>query len=113
MTRFSVQEKVFTIKGEEYKVMPLGGEHLPIMFRILKNMNKGIKKGMSDEELSVISEQNITEEVLRDMHTLCVVSLKKSYPKEDVGMLESFATQNMREIFSAVLEVNNKDLSEE
>lgn len=102
MTRFDVSYELVTIKGEDYKVIPLTGEFLPIIFRVMKTLNPDNKQELTDEDVS----NNMSEEVIKDIHFLCFKTLEQSYPAVKKDDLERFVTKNMFKFYPAVLKVN-------
>jgi hypothetical protein len=96
--RFEVYTKDVEIQGETYKLKPLRGRHLPMLFSALKGF-----KAKEGEELNI---SDIDEEAMGKLHTLALETFKLSYPDEDEEKLDRFVTQNLMVLFKTIIELN-------
>lgn len=104
MSMFEVYSKKTVIDGHEYKVLPLSGEFLPTLFELLKKLfPDGETAGdLSDEDFM----KKLSGDVVKDVHLLCKVTLKQTYPEVPDKDLDLFVTTNMWRLFPVMLEVN-------
>lgn len=88
-------------KINTYKLYPLSGEMLPLLFELVSNLNIG--KDTSEEDMMRVMS---SDDNIKNLHKLVYETLKYSYPKEDSKVLEMFVTQNLFKFIQPLMEVN-------
>jgi hypothetical protein len=97
MKQFEIYTHKFELEGETYYLKPVGGDHLELLFRILTHFGEGD-----------ISVKDIEPAVMKDIHTLCLATFKKSYPQQKEEDLDAWLAQNLFKVFGDVIKVNMK-----
>jgi len=110
---FEIYTKEVEIKspnGEmiKYKLRPLAGRFLPLLYAVVNKMQKQSKglESLTDDERSEKAFDSFDEETTGKLHTLVFESLKATYPDKDANELDQFASQNLMQFFGALIEVN-------
>jgi len=88
-------------RKNKYKLYPLTGESLPVLFEVISELNIGKDATEEDMLKSLALNGNI-----KKLHKLIYDTLKYSYPKEDEKVLEMFVTQNLFKFIQPLMEVN-------
>lgn len=112
--RESGEKDVFTFQ-------PLGFEHMPKFFRLIKKFYKSVgtekldKEDMSDEDISKFMD-TLDDESLNLIKDLITSMMEESYPDEfktDVGKkkMSKFMARNMMELMSILVEMNSPHVS--
>lgn len=102
MAHFDVMSEEVEINGDKYILQPLGGEYIPVVYRIL---NKGKTVVKDDEDDDSILEA-LDDDMMRDLHTVGLATFKKSYPNIPEEKLDSFVSQNIMKLMPVLIKVN-------
>ena len=107
MTMFEYYRQNVKIKdrnGNEltYELKPLSGRYLPKLYNIMK------KFGQVDKEKED-SMEFLEPELMSDLHTLALETMKASYPKEDENELDIWVSQNLLTLLEPLIKVNMGD----
>lgn len=81
-----------------YTLRPLSGRFLPKLYRVIKKM--------SPDDGKEFSVKDLDEEVLGDLHEIALETFKKSYPAQEVDVLDQWVAQNLMLLIEPLLEVN-------
>jgi hypothetical protein len=95
---------VFLIKPLPFEFMPEYYNVVKIMSRIYGESKKDTTK--TEEEFGMALLNNLSEEDMKIIQLIVKKSLELSYPDDDKGELEGFATAHLFEILNTVLEAN-------
>jgi len=87
-------------KEETYKLKPLTGRYYPKFSHLLTKFQK------ASNDKDGLDIEKIDSETFGVAHELCLETLKKSYPEQDVNNLDEFVTQNLFSLITALIEVN-------
>ncbi len=109
---YAKEVEIETVAGGivKFKMRPLSGRFLPKLFTIIGKIEKvGEAEGDSEvkkkekfsETLDALGEDGILA-----LHELCLETLKKSYKDESEERLDEFVSQNLFQLFPALMEVN-------
>ena len=117
MTTFEIYTKEVEINGKTLKLRPLDGKHLPVLWSVMTESNTDSTvsedklKKMSEEEKAELVKGMFTEDNMTKIHKLCLHTMVRSYPEQNVDALEDFVSVNLMELFSAVttLNMNSKE----
>ena len=94
MTRFELYKKTVDVEGELYELLPLGGDYLPLVYRIISSLDA---KGVNEND-SRISEV-ISEELVKDIHTLLKQTFLQSYPDTEESLVDKFVGRHIWDLF--------------
>ena len=83
----------------KYNLRPLSGRYLPKLFNLLKKLD--IENKDSNKFI-----ENLSEDIVADIHLLVLETFKASYPNEKVEDLDVFVSQNLMQLFPSLIEVN-------
>ena len=102
---FDIYKKKVTIQDNNgnatvYELLPLSGKYMSKLMTLVKELSK-TKDKKEDEALD-----NISEKAIDLLTELLLETFKKSYPKEDVIILDAFVAQNMFALIEPLMEVN-------
>ncbi len=92
------EEDIFTLKPLPYK-------YLPKIFKLLNSL-KDMDKIEGKEDASKLFEI-LDEETISLIQELELETFKRSYPEEDVKVLEDFIMSNLFEIMPIIFEINS------
>ena len=104
MARFEVYSKIVEINGDEYSLKPLNGDLLAVVYRIVKGINP-TGKAVKEEELL----NNMSDIIIKDIHLVCMATLKQSYPDVTDADMAQFVTANLWKIFPVVMQLNTEN----
>ena len=104
-SRFDLYTKTVNIDGVDYKIRPLSGRFLPRFYKVAKAM-EAAKKAAGDSEEGFL--EHLTEELVGDIHVLCLQTMVSSYPDMSSEQVDAFVSQNLWSIFSELVAVNTK-----
>jgi hypothetical protein len=94
---FDVNKKTITIKDISYEIGPLSGKYLAKLYSMVT-----IFHGVAPEDMA----SRLDEKTANLMHEICLESLRSSYITEPLGNLDLFVSQNLLDLFVAVVEIN-------
>lgn len=110
---YAKEVEVDTAAGGKVKVKmrPLSGRFLPKLFTIIGKIEKVDDKedGSEEEKKKKFSEtlDALGEDGILSLHELILETLKKSYPDQtNPDTLDEFVSQNLFQLFPALMEVN-------
>lgn len=105
MSKFEIYTKEVVIGNETYKLRPLSGRFLPKLYSVAKSFNKD----SSDDG----SLEGMSEDTISNIHSVCLETLKASYPDQKPEDLDLFVSSNLWALFKAVTEVNFDNIPKE
>ena len=95
---FEVYVKEVKIGDDVYRLKPLGGDYLPLLYDVVTNLKQD-KDGNIDIE-------SLNGDMMGNLHKVCLATFVKSYPNEDKGKLDEFVTQNLMKLIAPIFELN-------
>ena len=97
---FEVYTKEIEIQGNKYNIKPLTGKYIGLLYDVIKELNVG-ENGKQEEIVDKLSSVVITK-----LHTICLETMKKSYPDQEEGKLNEWVSQNLFSLVKPIVEVN-------
>lgn len=98
--KFTIKNKISKVE-EEYELIPVTGEHIEKVFSVMKKMNSFIADDGENVDLSKLDTS-----AMKEIHEIALETFKVSYPKQDVGQLNQFVTQNLMQLIDPIMKVN-------
>lgn len=102
MAKFDVASKYVTIDKEEYKLLPLDGNMLPKIYKIIGDFDPATLKQSNPEE----AIKRIKEDTAQAVYDVVFSTMKKSYPQEEDSKLADFVTVNLWTLFTPIMQLN-------
>lgn len=105
---FEIYTKEVEIKGEKYKLRPLSGRFLPLLYQVMSVFDEITKEsGENKDMLKAFDEKTTT-----NLHIIAMETFKKSYPDVDEVALDEFISQNLMTVIESIFTVNMPESSE-
>jgi len=104
MPRFEIYAHQFELEGETYKLVPVGGEYIDLLFDIMAKF-----EGKDEDEFKV---SDLDGDTVKKLHKLTLETFKKSYPEQDEKQLDQFVGQKLFQLIDPVFKTNIKSTDE-
>lgn len=92
---FDIYEHEFTIDGSKYRLVPVSGEHIGLLYKVLSKLQ--------GEDVKI---SDLDDATMLAFKKLALETFKVSYPLENADKLDKFVSQNLLRLFEPVLKVN-------
>ena len=99
---FEIYTKEVEIKGEKYKLRPLSGRFLAPLYQIMGAFEEASKGKKEGAEILKAFDKETTD----NLHLIALETFKKSYPEENVEVLDEFVSQNLLTLLDTIIQIN-------